>query len=56
MQNITKDSLDRLDAWVDGNSICVIAKSSFGDPLDLSEDEVKEFISKLGKCLETIQH
>jgi len=42
---------DRLDAWVDGNSICVIAASSFGDPLDLNEDEVKEFIAKLQNCI-----
>ena len=43
---------DRLDAWVDkGDAICVIAKGSHGDPLDLSEQEVEAFIEKLQQCL-----
>jgi hypothetical protein len=33
--------VDRLEAWVDGGAICVIAVSACGDPLDLGEDEVE---------------
>ncbi len=43
---------DRLDAWFDGSAICIIATGSHGDPLDLSEHEVEEFIAKLKDCLE----
>jgi hypothetical protein len=39
--------VDRLEAWVDGSAICVIAVSAFGDPLDLGEDEVEE-----GECMD----
>jgi hypothetical protein len=42
---------DRLDAWYDGSAICVIAVSSFGDPMDLGDEEVEEFIEKLRRCL-----
>jgi hypothetical protein len=42
---------ERLDAWIDGNSICVIANTSCGDPLDLNENEVAELILKLQKCI-----
>jgi hypothetical protein len=42
----------RLDAWYDGSAICVIAVSgSPGDPLDLGDDEVIDFIAKLQGCL-----
>jgi hypothetical protein len=47
---------DRLDAWYDGSAICIIAVGSHGDPLDLGEDEVVEFIEKLQKCLKEAQH
>lgn len=50
-ENATKFK-EQLDAWVDGNSICLIAKTSLGDPLDLNENEIKEFILKLNKCLQ----
>lgn len=43
---------DRLEAWYDGSAICVIAVGSHGDPLDLGEDEVKEFIKKLQALVE----
>jgi Fe2+ transport system protein FeoA len=43
--------VDRLEAWVDGSAICVIAVSAFGDPLDLGEDEVEAFIEQLRACL-----
>jgi hypothetical protein len=42
---------DRLDAWYDGSAICIIAVSSYGDPMDLGEDEVERFIAKLQTCL-----
>jgi hypothetical protein len=42
---------DRLDAWYDGSAICIIAVSSYGDPLDLGEHEVERFIEKLQSCL-----
>jgi hypothetical protein len=42
---------DRLDAWFDGSAICVIAVGSHGDPLDLSESEVKALIAKLEESL-----
>jgi hypothetical protein len=41
---------DRLDAWYDG-AICVIAVAGNGDPLDLAEHEVEQFIEKLQECL-----
>ncbi len=45
------ETQDRLDAWYDGSAICVIAKGSHGDPLDLSDEEVEAFIAKLQECL-----
>jgi hypothetical protein len=42
---------DRLDAWYDGSAICIIAVGTHGDPLDLAEHEVEEFIEKLQNCL-----
>jgi hypothetical protein len=42
---------DRLDAWYDGSAICVIAVGSHGDPLDLADHEVEQFIAKLQSCL-----
>jgi hypothetical protein len=42
---------ERLDAWVDGSAICVVAVSSHGDPLDLNEHEVEAFIEKLRQWL-----
>lgn len=42
---------DRLDAWYDGSAICVVAVGSHGDPLDLADHEVGEFIRKLEGCL-----
>jgi hypothetical protein len=42
---------DRLDAWYDGSTICVIAVGSHGDPLDLSESEVEALIAKLQESL-----
>ncbi len=42
---------DRLEAWFDGSAICVIAVGSHGEPLDLADHEVEEFIEKLKKCL-----
>jgi hypothetical protein len=43
--------VDRLEAWVDGSAICVIAVSAFGDPLDLGEEEVEAFIDQLRACV-----
>jgi hypothetical protein len=45
------NSVDRLDAWSDGSAICVIAVSAHGDPLDLGENEIENFIDKLRQCL-----
>ena len=42
---------DRLDAWYDGSAICIIAVGSNGDPLDLGDHEVEDFIEKLQACL-----
>jgi|JI7StandDraft_1071085.scaffolds.fasta_scaffold238132_2 hypothetical protein len=42
---------DKLEAWNDGSAICVIAVGSHGDPLDLAEHEVREFIRRLEACL-----
>jgi hypothetical protein len=44
-------SEDRLDAWYDGSSVCVVAVSSYGVPLDLADHEVGDFIHKLKDCL-----
>lgn len=44
-------SEDRLDVWCDGSAICLIAVGSYGDPLDLGEEEVKALIKKLQQCL-----
>ena len=46
---------DRLDAWYDGSAVCVIAVGSHGDPLDLADHEVEEFILKLQACLRESQ-
>lgn len=48
---MTLEAEDRLDAWYDGSAICIIAKGSHGDPLDLADHEVEEFIEKLQQCL-----
>ncbi|MCC7704070.1 hypothetical protein IGS59_17685 [Janthinobacterium sp. GW460P] len=42
---------ERLDAWYDGSSICLIAVGAHGDPLDLGDDEVRALIAKLQRCL-----
>ena len=42
---------ERLDAWYDGSAICLIAVGAHGDPLDLSDDEVRALIAKLQQCL-----
>lgn len=42
---------DRMEVWYDGAAICVIAVSSHGDPLDLSENEVEALIAKLQESL-----
>lgn len=43
---------DRLDVSVEeGGVIIVIAVSAYGDPLDLGEDEVEDFIEKLQSAL-----
>ena len=42
---------DRLEAWNDQAAICVIAVGSHGDPLDLAEHEVRDFIRRLENCL-----
>ena len=46
---------DRLDVWYDGSAICVIAVGTHGDPLDLSEDEVRAFIGRLQACLKQVE-
>jgi hypothetical protein len=38
---------DRLNTWLDGSAICLIAVSAQGDPLDLGEGEVEALIEKL---------
>ena len=45
------EQTDRLDAWYDGSSICLIAVGAHGDPLDLGDDEVRVLIGKLRQCL-----
>ena len=42
---------ERLDAWYDGSAICLIAVGAHGDPLDLSDDEVRALIARLEFCL-----
>ncbi|WP_454775479.1 hypothetical protein [Janthinobacterium tructae] len=42
---------ERLDTWYDGSAICLIAVGAHGDPLDLSDDEVRALIAKLQHCL-----
>ena len=46
-----QDKVHRLEAWVDGSAICVIAVSACGDPLDLGEEEVEDFIDRLRACV-----
>ncbi|PMQ16309.1 hypothetical protein JaAD80_11335 [Janthinobacterium sp. AD80] len=42
---------ERLDAWCDGSSICLIAVDAQGDPLDLGDEEMRALIAKLQQCL-----
>ncbi|SDE91918.1 hypothetical protein SAMN05444679_1395 [Variovorax sp. CF079] len=42
---------ERLDVWVDGAAVCLIAVGSHGDPLDLGEQEVEALIQRLQDCL-----
>lgn len=50
------EASDRLEAWVeDSGAICVIAVGSHGDPLDLSEHEVEQFIERLQDCLRHVR-
>jgi len=44
-------STERLDAWFDGSAVCVIVIGEHGDPLDLADHEVEQFIAKLQSCL-----
>ena len=46
---------DRLDAWLDGSAVCLIAIGAHGEPLDLAEDEVQALIVKLQDCLEQMR-
>ena len=46
---------DRLDAWYDDSSVCVIAVGGHGDPLDLDAEEVEAFIAKLQKCVKQLR-
>ena len=46
---------DRLECWYDGSAICVIAVGSHGDPLDLGENEVEDFIERLQSCLREVR-
>jgi hypothetical protein len=46
-----KTERERLDVWYDGSAICVIAVGSYGDPLDLGENEVESLIEKLQAAL-----
>ncbi len=50
-QNNMSEHKERLDAWYDGSSICLIAVGAHGDPLDLGDDEVRALIAKLQRCL-----
>lgn len=45
------EAQERLDVWVDGSAVCLIAVGSHGDPLDLGEQEVKALIQRLQDCL-----
>jgi len=47
----TAQTKDRLEAWYDGSAICVVAVGSRGDPLDLAEHDVADFIKRLESCL-----
>lgn len=42
---------DRLEAYHDGSSICLIAVGTHGDPLDLADGEVEALIAKLQALL-----
>jgi len=46
---------DRLEVWVDGSAICLIAVGSHGDPLDLGEEEVETLIEKLQAALTQVR-
>jgi hypothetical protein len=46
---------DRLDAWLDGSTVCLIAIGAHDEPLDLEEDEVQALIVKLQGCLEDLR-
>ena len=47
---------DRLDAWFDGNAICLIAIGAHNDPLDLSVEEVEALIAKLQGCVKEMRN
>ncbi|MGH6612183.1 MAG: hypothetical protein ACRECQ_18220 [Burkholderiaceae bacterium] len=53
MSQLARD--DRLNAWFDGSAVCVVAISASGDPLDLSEDEAREFLAKLQLAIDAAQ-
>ena len=42
---------ERLDVWVDGAAVCLIAVGPHGDPLDLGAQEVEALIQRLQDCL-----
>lgn len=45
------EAQERLDVWVDGSTVCLIAVGSHGDPLDLGDQEVEALIQRLQDCL-----
>jgi hypothetical protein len=47
---------DRLDAWFDGSTICLIAIGAHNDPLDLSVEEVEALIVKLQNCVQEVRN
>ena len=43
LRRVDPADADRLDAWVDGASVQIIAVSSFGDPMDCGGHEARRF-------------
>jgi len=45
---------DDFRAWVDGDSIQIKAVTSYGDPVDLGTDEVRDIIAALTRMVKQI--
>ncbi len=51
-----ESSNGEIRAWIEqGASVCLIAKDSHGDPVELNKDEFLDLISKLERLAEMLE-